>query len=479
MQLAAAAIGNNVAVMLGRLVLLGLCGALDTLAAQAWGAGKEARLPLLLQRTVLFLWAHSAAISASMLALPAGLAALGQDPQLTAMVRRYLLALLPSVWLEGLSRPITRVLVARGTATPQMIIALIGLPLSVGTNWALVVAARWEYVGAAAATSVAAGYDVVMLLLYVACSGQWDAVMGVPNTRAFRGWHNFARLAYPAALMKCAESWAFTLLTLAASLLPHAAIATAAVGVSYNVYGVLFIAFVACSTAACVTVGNRLGAGNAKGAKLAAAASLLIVPAAWSASAAALLLPRSQAAIISLFVGQGGGVDGGGGADADAEALRQLLHPMFGIVAWLVLLDGVQTILSGVIQTILSGVIQGCGRQQQGALVNAVAFYMVAVPLALFLAFRFRLPLALGGGEAGLGMGPQGLYLGIAAGPLIQMVSYAVILLRTNWERASEAAVLASMLCSTNSLGGLMRRIDPGALAGGRSDGRPKEGGRV
>lgn len=43
-------------VMLGRLVLLGLCGALDTLAAQAWGAGKEGRLPLLLQRTVLFLW---------------------------------------------------------------------------------------------------------------------------------------------------------------------------------------------------------------------------------------------------------------------------------------------------------------------------------------------------------------------------------------------------------------------------------------
>ncbi len=60
-------------------------------------------------------------------------------------------------------------------------------------------------------------------------------------------------LAYPAAAMKCAESWAFALMTLAASLLPDRCTATTAVGVSYNVYGLLFIAIVACSIAACVT----------------------------------------------------------------------------------------------------------------------------------------------------------------------------------------------------------------------------------
>ncbi len=77
-----------------------------------------------------------------------------------------------------------------------------------------------------------------------------------------QGWRPLAVLAYPAAAMKCAESWAFGIMTLAASLLPEPCTATAAVGVSYNVYGVLFIGFVACSTAACVTVGNRLGAGK-------------------------------------------------------------------------------------------------------------------------------------------------------------------------------------------------------------------------
>ncbi len=47
---------------------------------------------------------HCAAITAAMLALPSGLAALGQDPALSDMVRTYILALLPSVWLEAVTR---------------------------------------------------------------------------------------------------------------------------------------------------------------------------------------------------------------------------------------------------------------------------------------------------------------------------------------------------------------------------------------
>ncbi|KAG2495434.1 hypothetical protein HYH03_006381 [Edaphochlamys debaryana] len=465
-QLAAAAAGNNVAVMLGRLVLLGLCGAVDTLAAQAWGAGKHTRLPLLLQRAVLFLWAHCVLISAAMMAMPYGLLMLGQDPTLSYMVQRYLLALLPSVWLEAVSRPITRVLVARGVAAPQMAIALIGLPINVATNYLLVIRAGWEYIGAAAATSVSAGVDLALLLAYVAISKQWGGVIGRPSWRALHGWRHLARLAYPAASMKCAESWAFTIMTLAATLLPNACTATAAVGISYNVYGVLFIAFVACSTAACVTVGNRLGAGDPRGAKFAAAASVLVVPVAWGAAAAALIPARCQSAIIGLFVTPtSGSSDPSGDPGSDPEVLIAVMRQMFVIVAGLVLVDG--------IQTILSGVIQGCGRQASGAIVNFVAFYVFAVPLALGLAFSFTLPAwlpALGGQPVGLGMGPQGLYLGMAAGPVIQTVCYALILWRTNWQRASEKAVYAASLAtpqiSTADIPSLMRRYDPGALAG-------------
>ena len=54
--------------------------------------------------------------------------------------------------------------------------------------------------------------------------------------------------------MKCAESWAFTIMTLTASMLPNPDVAVAAIGLAYNVYGILFITFVAFSMAACVQV---------------------------------------------------------------------------------------------------------------------------------------------------------------------------------------------------------------------------------
>ena len=43
-------------------------------------------------------------------------------------------------------------------------------------------------------------------------------------------------------------------MTLAASMLPNPEVAVAAIGLAYNVYGILFITFVAFSMAACVQV---------------------------------------------------------------------------------------------------------------------------------------------------------------------------------------------------------------------------------
>ena len=58
-------------------------------------------------------------------------------------------------------------------------------------------------------------------------------------------------------------------------------------------------------------------------------------------------------------------------------------------------------------------------------MINAIAFYCCAVPLALVLAFRFNL-------------GPEGLYLGMVVGPLIQATCYADILYRTDWSREAK-----------------------------------------
>ncbi len=77
------------------------------------------------------------------------------------------------------------------------------------------------------------------------------------------------------------------------------------------------------------------------------------------------------------------------------------------------------------IQTIMSGIVLALGFQRRGAVINAVAFYVFGVPLGLYLGF-------------GRGLGAEGLYLGIAAGPAIQAVCYGIMLCRINWEQESK-----------------------------------------
>ena len=101
-QLAAAALGTTLSGMSGKVLLMGFCGAVDTLASQAVGAGRP--VGAIFQRAVLFLALHCLPISAVFVAVPSLLAALGQPAVMCGMVRAYLLALLPNLWIDSLAR---------------------------------------------------------------------------------------------------------------------------------------------------------------------------------------------------------------------------------------------------------------------------------------------------------------------------------------------------------------------------------------
>lgn len=67
--------------------------------------------------------------------------------------------------------------------------------------------------GAALASCLATLYQIVMLVAYVFYSGQARIVFGRPSRAALQGWAEFARLAYPSCIMKCAESSGFFAMT--------------------------------------------------------------------------------------------------------------------------------------------------------------------------------------------------------------------------------------------------------------------------
>lgn len=59
------------------------------------------------------------------------------------------------------------------------------------------------------------------------------------------------QLAYPACFMKCIETWTFSGMLLVAGLLPQATIAVAAISVSFNCYGLLYMPFCGFGMAVC------------------------------------------------------------------------------------------------------------------------------------------------------------------------------------------------------------------------------------
>eukprot|EP00198_Chlamydomonas_reinhardtii_P003377 XP_001692713.1 integral membrane protein [Chlamydomonas reinhardtii] len=370
LELAGAALGNSFVGITARYVLQGLCGALDTQAAQAYGAGNYAALGPIFRRTLLFLWLHCLPMTALMLAAPALLRLLSRDEQLAGMAHKYILALIPAIWLDALARPLNRILVAQRISKPQMVISLAIVPLHLLTTYTLIFPLKLGYVGAALA-----------------------------------GWGSMAALAYPAAVMRVAESAAFSAMTVAAAALPDSDRSVAAISVAFSTCAVFYMPFNAFGMTACTQVGNFLGAGDGRGARTAALASALMGPLLWAAPAVLLLEPHCRMAVISVFT------------SSQDPVLLGLLQRLMLLVAAVNFFDGCQTILTGV--------VEGAGKQLHGSYTNLVVFYCLAVPLALWLGFS-------------RGMGVVGMWAGMCLGSVLQAIAYGTIVVLIKWDREAE-----------------------------------------
>lgn len=407
-QLAAASLAVTLANMSGKLFLMGLCGGLDTQATQAHGAGNSQAMGVIFQRCVYFLLPHCALISGLFLGLPHLLRHLGQPAELCAAVGAFLLMLLPFLWLEALNRPLNRILVAQSITAPQAWVSFVVALQHIPACYLFIHTLGMGYLGAAAATCWSTLLSVSLLVGYIAWAGMGATVWGTPTREAFKGWRHFAHLAYASAAMRCIESWSFSICTVASGFLPNAEAAVAAISVAFNLYGVLFMPFAAQSLAACTRVGNSLGAGRPARARLAALAAMLSAPATWVLVAALLVAPPSQRALLALFT------------DGTDVLLLARMRSLLGLVVVLELFDG--------LQTVLSGIVAGAGKQRHGSAINAVAYWVLAVPLAMVLAFKF-------------GLGVEGMYSGMVVGPFTQACCYLLLIwCRIDWHGEAHGA---------------------------------------
>eukprot|EP00892_Ulva_mutabilis_P009491 jgi/Ulvmu1/6914/UM031_0121.1 len=410
-RLAAASLAMVLVNTCGSLLMMGLCGATDTLASQAYGAGQFGQLSIIFQRTCLFLAAHALPISTFVLLSPPLFRAMGQPAAVADLMGPYIAATVPGIWLDVVDRPMNRILTAQQITRPQMWISGVVLLLHCATNYLFFNVLGLGYVWQGVAATLSRFDYFILQVGYIWWAGLGDRVWGTPSWKALAQWRRFASLAYPAALMRCMESFCYSGMTVIAGLLPAGATAVSAIGVAFNIYGVLFMAFLGQAVSVGTRVGNALGAGRPGSARLSSFSAVAVTPLVWVPIALALTLPFTQGPLVALFT------------KPEDERLRFVLGRLLYIVAALELLDG--------LQTVMSGVVTGAGKQLHGAAVNFVAYYVVAVPVATCVAFLSPLWV-------------YGLYLGLSLGPLVQSLLYGALILTVDWPREAHHAYVAA-----------------------------------
>lgn len=362
-ELAAASLAGMTANVTGFSVISGLICALDTLLPAAYTRQPQ-MMGLWTQRVglvvasalpiVILLWLNAERL----------LLLLGQEPEIAHKARLFLSVL--SIGLPGhaIFELCRRFLQAQGLMHAPTVVLLIVSPLNAIANYVLVwgpPALRFGFLGAplASALSMWLMAGLCVLQCVVASGNTW----GGWSRKAWEwsGLRVCLSLGSAGLLSLATEWWAWEIVGLVTAALGTTALASQSVllitsSVTYQLpYGA--------AVAASVRVGNMLGAGCLREARIATYASLLL----------AFVIGLLNSSVVYFARNEWGYLF------SSDPVVVQLIAIVLPIVALFQCAD--------CICGIAAGILRGCGRQALSAGINLTAYYVVGIPASLFFAF--------------------------------------------------------------------------------------------
>lgn len=380
--LAAAALGH--VWTMGTMVFgMGVIIGIDPIVTQAHGARDSARMSLAFQRGLVLaalisiplalLWAYSAPF----------LRLLQQDPELCELTQIYTRAQIPGALFFMVFTALRQYLQGRGIVRPTMVVALVANGFNVVVNWALIYGhLGFPEMGIQGAGTATASTRIFMVAVMVALISRrhlmhegWTGW----SRRALRpaGLREILAFGLPVGVQLSLEVWAFEIATLLSGSISELALAAHAIVL--QVASVSFMVPLGISQAAVTRVGNLLGAGLGDQARRAA----------WVAMGMGASVMAGWAVVFIVFRHHLGWIY------TDDAATVALAASVLPIAAAFQLFDGVQVVGAGI--------LRGMGSTRPAMFFNLVGFYLLALPLAWWLAFP-------------QGMGLAGLWWGLALG---------------------------------------------------------------
>lgn len=383
-------------------VFQGLATCLDTLCPQAFGAKQYQLVGLYFQRGLAISLVFACPIALLWWYSELMLGAMVDDQRLVKIAARYLRVMVTSIPGYVMFECGKKYLQAQNDFTTAQYILFVCAPLNVLLNYLFVFRFRLGFVGAPMATSLTFTLMGASLATFIWCKTYRDGTTScwspLKNWKPiFANWGTMVSLAIPGIIMIEAEFLAFESLTVLSAKFGTESLA--AQSVIASIQSLTFQAPFSAGVAASNRIAYHIGKSRVRACQVASRATLIYIGF-LIGTANLLFLVLGRTIIPSVFSNDEGVI----------KIASQVL-PIIGINQ-----------VCDVLNVLSAGILRAQGRQKIGGVLNIIAYYLVGLPMAIFLGFRCKWAL-------------QGFWVGLGCGILFLGLSELYCVWKSDWAK--------------------------------------------
>uniref|UniRef100_A0A1A8FDR7 Multidrug and toxin extrusion protein n=2 Tax=Nothobranchius korthausae TaxID=1143690 RepID=A0A1A8FDR7_9TELE len=381
----------------------GLALACDTLISQTFGSKNMIRVGVILQRSSLILLLFCLPCWGLLINSHNLLLLLQQEEEVARIAQLYVMMFLPAVPAMFLHQLQVSYLQNQGIILPQMYTAAVANIFNLGINYVLISFLKMGVVGSAIANSLSQIVICLLLFGYIRWKKLHKQTWGGWSTDCLQDWGSYMKLAVPSTFMVCFEWWIWEVGGFLAGVLGE--VDLAAQHVLLEIGAITFMFPLGVHAAACVRVGNALGAGETSRAIVICKVTLVL--AGVLAVFQGFVLAGSKSVVGYIFT-------------TDVNIVETVSENIT-VYMFLQFLDA--------LLCVCSGILVGSGMQKIAALSNLVSYYIIGLPVGIALMFAAKLRIL-------------GFWIGLLLCVLLQTGFFLYLIFKLNWKKVTQKAQL-------------------------------------
>lgn len=394
-KLAGLGLGTCILESLTLYIIMGMNGALETLVAHAYGANQLTLCGVYLNRarvinTVIFI-----PLLTILLFTKPILTVLGQEPAVVDYATTFVHSNLLSVYFLSMYDMTKRFLNCLQTTWVPMVAQVVATLLHILWCHLFVVQWGWDMEGLGHASTLTSSILLASVMIYAHCLPHIKGALFWPDATVWHEWREYFALGVPTTGILCAEYWAWQFLAILSGNL--GVNEQANMMIAMQIVAMLNTTSLGVSEAACVVIGNQIGANHVTRAKK--LAKLTLIQAIGVAGVISAMLGHYGTALIGLFTN---------GESIDVTLVVSIL-PLFML-----------TNLVDMSSAYFMGCVRALGIQSNVALITIGCFYLISIPSSCYLTFV-------------AGNGIKGLWIGYFLGIFVQMLIVQNITTMADW----------------------------------------------